>query len=60
MIIRLKRYSYGENETEGQLIVGSNVFATIEQPWTPNPNGAKGGKPFESCIPDGMYRIAPF
>ncbi len=60
MIIRLKRYSYGEYETEGQLIVGGSVFATIEQPWTPNPNGAKGGKPFESCIPDGMYRLSPF
>lgn len=60
MIVRLKRYSYGEYETEGELIVGSKVFATIEQPWTPNPNGAKGGKPFESCIPDGMYRLTSF
>lgn len=60
MIIKLKRYSYSEFETEGQLIVGSKVFATIEQPWTPNPNGKPGGKPFESCIPDGMYRMAPF
>jgi hypothetical protein len=57
MIVTLKRYSYGEFETEGVLIVGNQVFATIEQPWTPNPNGFKGGKPFESCIPDGMYRL---
>lgn len=60
MIIHLKRYSYGEYETEGRLFVDGHVFATIEQPWTPNPAGHKGGKPFESCIPDGMYRLAPF
>ena len=60
MIIRLKRFSYGEYETEGILIIGSNIFATIEQPWTPNPNGAPGGKPFESCVPDGMYALVPF
>ena len=60
MLVRLKRFSYGEHETEGVLIVGSHVFATIEQPWTPNPFGYKGGKPFESCIPDGMYKLAPF
>lgn len=60
MIIRLKRFSYGEYETEGVLVVGSTVLATIEQPWTPNPNGAPGGKPFESCVPDGMYNLKPF
>lgn len=60
MIVTLKRYSYGEYETEGVLIIGDQIFATIEQPWTPNPNGAPGGKPFESCVPDGMYRLHPF
>ncbi len=60
MIIRLKRFSYSETETEGVLIVGSNKFATIEQPWVSNPNGAKGGLPFQSCVPDGMYRLSPF
>lgn len=60
MILKLKRYSYGEYETEGVLEVGNVLFATIEQPWTPNPNGAKGGKPFESCVPDGMYRLVPW
>ena len=58
MIITLKRFSYGEYETEGVLIIGDRLFATIEQPWTPNPNGAPGGKPFESCVPDGTYRLA--
>ena len=60
MLITLKRFSYGEFETEGQLIIGNKIFATIEQPWTPNFNGAPGGKPFESCVPDGMYRLMPF
>ncbi len=59
MIIRLKRFSYGRFETEGRLLIGDKQFATIERPWIPNPNGAPGGKPFESCIPDGMYRLAP-
>lgn len=60
MIIELRRFSYSETETEGILIIGSMVLATIEQPWTPNPNGAPGGKPFESCIPDGTYRLVPW
>ena len=61
MIIKLKRFSYSRTETEGVMIVGDTglVLRTIEQPWVPNPNGAKGGKPFESCIPDGMYRLSP-
>ena len=60
MIIKLKRFSYGEYETEGKLIIGDEIFATIEQPWTSNPNGAPGGKPFESCVPDGRYTLLPF
>ena len=60
MIIRLKRFSYAPTETEGVLILNDGTtFATIEQPWVPNPNGALGGKPFHSCVPDGMYRLMP-
>ena len=60
MIIRLKRFSYAPTETEGVLILDDGTtFATIEQPWVPNPNGALGGKPFKSCVPDGMYRLMP-
>ncbi len=60
MIIRLKRFSYAATETEGILILADGQeFATIEQPWVPNPNGALGGKPFHSCVPDGMYRFMP-
>ena len=61
MLVRLKRYSYSETETEGVLTFPDGTrLATIEQPWVPNPNGVKGGKPFESCIPDGMYQLHPW
>ena len=60
MIIRLRRFSYAPTETEGNLILADGTtFTTIEQPWVPNPNGALGGKPFHSCVPDGMYRFMP-
>ena len=60
MLIKLERFSYSDTETEGVLRVGSLRLATIEQPWVPNPNGSPGGKPFQSCIPDGMYRLTYF
>lgn len=61
MIIKLKRFSYSPTETEGVLLLtgSGESFATIEQPWVPNPNGALGGLPFHSCVPDGMYRLMP-
>jgi hypothetical protein len=60
MIIRLRRFSYAPTETEGVLMLNDGTtFATIEQPWVPNPNGALGGKPNHSCVPDGMYRLMP-
>lgn len=61
MIIRLKRFSYAPTETEGVLLLTGTgeTFSTIEQPWVRNPNGALGGKPFHSCVPDGMYRLMP-
>lgn len=57
MIVHLKRFSYASTETEGVMYVDHEKFATIERPWIPNPNGSKGGKPSESCIPDGMYSM---
>ena len=60
MIIRLRRFSYAPTETEGVLMLNDGTtFATIEQPWVPNPSGALGGLPFKSCVPDGMYRMTP-
>lgn len=61
MILRLKRFSYSSTETEGVLTLNDGTkFATIEQPWMPNSNGARGGEPFNSCVPDGMYQLAPW
>ncbi len=62
MIVVLNRFSYAPTETEGILTIsGTDVkLATIEQPWVPNPNGEKGGKPFQSCVPDGMYKLLPW
>ena len=61
MHLKLERFSYSPTETEGRLYVNGDVsFATIEPPWIPNPNGARGGKPFESCVPNGMYVLLPW
>jgi hypothetical protein len=60
MILKLNRFSYSRTETEGVLHVNGKKFATIEQPWAPNPTGAVGGLPFRSCIPDGIYRLEPW
>jgi len=38
---------------------GVGVLAGLERPWLPDPAGAKGGKPFESCVPVGLYETRP-
>lgn len=43
----------------GSISRGDRLFTTIERPWKPK-SGARGGTPFESCIPFGKYRITPF
>lgn len=60
MIVTLERFSYSDTETEGLLTVGDLKLVTIEQPWVPNPNGAGGGLPFNSCVPEGMYELRPW
>lgn len=64
MHVKLERYSYSMTETEGELLIRKDgrtySFATIERPWMPNPNGARGGKPMESCVPDGAYVLSPW
>ncbi|MCW7556500.1 DUF5675 family protein [Endozoicomonas gorgoniicola] len=53
MLITLER-AYLPHCTIGQLHVpGFHTFATIERPWL-------GNKPFESCIPEGVYDCKPF
>jgi hypothetical protein len=59
VILKLKRFAYLDDATRGVLFVDGEPFQTIEKPWVENPKG-KGGLPFASCIPDGMYNVRPF
>lgn len=59
MNFTLKRFAYLDECTRGVLHVGNHTFQTIERPWVKNPDG-KGGTPFESCIPDGTYRVRAY
>ena len=59
MIIELKRFAYLSDCTRGVLHVGNDTFQTIERPWISFPD-APGGTPFESCIPDGTYRLRSY
>ena len=59
MNIVLKRFAYLDDCTRGVLHVGNHTFQTIERPWVKNSDGP-GGTPFESCIPDGTYRMRAF
>jgi hypothetical protein len=58
MNLTLERFSYASTETEGVLSLPDHNLATIERPWVLHDD--VGGKPFESCIPDGEYRIDPW
>ena len=53
-----ERFSYADTETESVLSVASFKLAGIERPWVPH--DTPGGKPFESCIPDGEYLLEPW
>lgn len=53
----LERKPTTASETEGFLSFGNEILATIERPWVDD--GTPGGKPFESCIPDGVYELIP-
>ena len=50
-MISLRRFAYFDDRTVGRLNYGGQQVWTIERPW-------KGNQPFESCIPDGEYRMA--
>lgn len=43
----------------GVMIFDKEIFHTIERPWVPSHN-CRGGKPYESCIPFGTYRVSPY
>jgi hypothetical protein len=59
MIIVLERFAYLDDCTRGVLHVGNQSFQTIERPWVKNPAGP-GGVPFQSCVPDGTYRVRAY
>jgi len=44
----------------GDLYVeGVRYCSTLEPPWIPI-DGGKGGKPYESCVPVGEYKLLPY
>jgi Family of unknown function (DUF5675) len=55
----LLRFAYLRSFTLGLLRFGPLELATVERPWLPNPAGP-GGKPRESCVPDGTYFVKPW
>jgi hypothetical protein len=54
----LSRYAYFESATLGRLTIRGREHAlrTVEPGWLPGP--ARGGTPFVSCVPDGLYSLA--
>lgn len=63
MNLTLVRHAYLGTATLGYLYAGHLKLPTLEEPWTPDPDGPGGqrrqpGKP-ESCIPDGSYVLRP-
>ena len=58
MNLELPRFAYTPSETQGKIRVGDWSCFTIEPPWLRW--SYPGGKPYESCIPDGTYELVPF
>jgi len=52
----LERLPTTETHTEGFLSFEGSLLATIERPWI---DEGPGGKPRESCVPDGTYELIP-
>lgn len=59
MILTLIRDTRTTQLNLGTLEVNGRRFHTIERPWIVDPNGGKGGKKYESCVPVGVYRLRP-
>lgn len=61
MNLELIRFESSHEATLGDLIVGPVKFATLEEPWRPNPFGpggqAKDATHEASCVPEGSYRL---
>lgn len=54
----LSRYGYLDSATLGRFTIRGREHAlrTVEPGWLPGPT--RGGTPFVSCVPDGLYRLA--
>lgn len=63
MNLSLVRFQYHRKATLGFLFAGNLKLATLEEPWTADPDGPGGQKQepgkYESCVPDGMYNLIP-
>jgi hypothetical protein len=55
---QLIRYGYTPEGTLGRMRLGEFACHTLECPWLDE--GGRAGKPFDSCIPDGLYRLGPY
>lgn len=53
----LERLPTTPTHTEGFCSWPGGVICTIERPWIDD--GTPGGKPYESCIPAGVYQLKP-
>lgn len=51
----LERLPTTPTHTEGFLSFAGAVLCTIERPWIEG--DTPGGKPFESCVPAGVYKL---
>lgn len=61
MRLTLIRDSYGDAEVLGKFVdkYGDVLAHTIERPWVED-DDYPGGVPFESCIPDGLYKLVKY
>ena len=55
---KLYRWNRRADCTLGILALDPFRCHTIERPWIPA--DSPGGKPFESCVPTGIYHLEPF
>lgn len=53
MNVVIERHSYSPIGTFGRLFGGNDMFHTVERQWL-------GNKPYESCIPEGIYDVIPY
>lgn len=56
MNLLLTRLTGDAERTTGNLTVNGVMFATMERPWLPNPEGP-GGVRRQSCVPKGVYKV---